>query len=613
MAQHDYVIANGTGAAVRSDLNNALAAIVSQNSGATAPSTTYAYQWWADTTTGLLKLRNAANNAWITLFQLDGEWSTLAVENGSAAAPSIYFKDSGTDTGIYSPGADQFGIATGGTGRLVIDSSGNINIDSNTLYVDASNNRVGVGTSSPSYLLHANGSGTQYIGLTSSTNDAATLLGATSSGSFLINQSTTLPTQIWTNGNPRLNIDSSGRVGIATTTPLGLLDLGAADSATALAIAGWRAASYNGSVLQWGGITASQWSTAAFFTGGTERARIDSSGRLLVGTSTSRGNFNLYGNNYSSIVQVEGSSQEISLSLAKSGNPWLVLGNTSTASSGSGAGIIGFSASDGTNLVQAAQISCTIDGTPGSNDMPGRLVFSTTADGASSPTERMRITSAGFISIGGDTDTGFSNPSANNLAITTGGTERIRFTDDAYILFNGITNKALRDSTDSTGGNGLSIDSGAGGFLQIAAGGPTFFNRTGSDGSIIAFRRAGVPVGSISVTASATTYATSSDYRLKENVVALTGAIDRINDLRVCRFNFIADPDKTVDGFLAHEAQAIVPECVTGTKDEVDADGNPLYQGIDQSKLVPLLTAALQEALQKIEDLETRLSALESA
>ena len=67
MAQHDYIIANQSGAAFRSDLNNGLAAIVSQNSGATLPSTTYAYQWWADTTTGLLKIRNAANNAWITV------------------------------------------------------------------------------------------------------------------------------------------------------------------------------------------------------------------------------------------------------------------------------------------------------------------------------------------------------------------------------------------------------------------------------------------------------------------------------------------------------------------------------------------------------------------
>ena len=67
MAQHDYVIANGTGAAVRSDLNGALGAIVSNNSGSTEPATMYAYQWWPDTTTGLLKIRNAANSAWITV------------------------------------------------------------------------------------------------------------------------------------------------------------------------------------------------------------------------------------------------------------------------------------------------------------------------------------------------------------------------------------------------------------------------------------------------------------------------------------------------------------------------------------------------------------------
>ena len=126
MAQHDYIIANQSGAAFRSDLNNGLAAIVSQNSGAAQPSTTYAYQWWADTTTGLLKIRNAANNAWITLFQLDGEWTTLALENGTAAAPSLYFKDSGTDTGIFSPGADQLAIATGGVRRLLVDASGNL-------------------------------------------------------------------------------------------------------------------------------------------------------------------------------------------------------------------------------------------------------------------------------------------------------------------------------------------------------------------------------------------------------------------------------------------------------------------------------------------------------
>jgi hypothetical protein len=80
--------------------------------------------------------------------------------------------------------------------------------------------------------------------------------------------------------------------------------------------------------------------------------------------------------------------------------------------------------------------------------------------------------------------------------------------------------------------------------------------------------------------------------------------ITRLQQLKPSRFNFIADPAKTVDGFLAHEAQAVVPECVTGEKDAVDDDGNPVYQGIDQSKLVPLLTAALQEAIGRIETLE---------
>jgi hypothetical protein len=118
-------------------------------------------------------------------------------------------------------------------------------------------------------------------------------------------------------------------------------------------------------------------------------------------------------------------------------------------------------------------------------------------------------------------------------------------------------------------------------------------------------------VGSISTNASATAYNTSSDYRLKENVVLLTGAIDRLQQIPVHRFNFIADPDNVVDGFLAHEAQDVVPECVTGEKDEVDENGNPVYQGIDQSKLVPLLTAALQEAIAKIDALEARIAALE--
>jgi hypothetical protein len=152
----------------------------------------------------------------------------------------------------------------------------------------------------------------------------------------------------------------------------------------------------------------------------------------------------------------------------------------------------------------------------------------------------------------------------------------------------------------------------------------------------ILFKNGGSNVGNIRINASSTSYNTSSDHRLKENVADMTGAIDRVKALAPKRFNFIADADKTVDGFLAHEAQAVVPEAVTGTKDAMrdeeyevtpavlDDDGNvvteavmgtrsvPDYQGIDQSKLVPLLTGALQEAITKIETLETEMTALKA-
>lgn len=116
---------------------------------------------------------------------------------------------------------------------------------------------------------------------------------------------------------------------------------------------------------------------------------------------------------------------------------------------------------------------------------------------------------------------------------------------------------------------------------------------------------------------AASAFNVQSDYRIKENITPLTGAADRLMQLPVHRFSFVAGSMSyqggiTVDGFLAHEAQAVVPEAVTGDKDAVDADGNPVYQGIDQSKLVPLLTAALQEALQTIQALEARVAALET-
>lgn len=170
---------------------------------------------------------------------------------------------------------------------------------------------------------------------------------------------------------------------------------------------------------------------------------------------------------------------------------------------------------------------------------------------------------------------------------------------------------------------------------------PAFFmHRPASTGEMVRFAQGdpSVTVGSISVTSTTTSFNTASDYRLKENVLPIGGAIDRLKDLKPVSFAWKADGSR-VDGFLAHEAQAVVPEAVTGEKDAVEAIGDitdgdgqvilagvalpenldpglawvetgqqPVYQGIDQAKLVPLLTAALQEALARIEALEASVA-----
>ena len=122
MATHDYVIANQSGAAFRTDLNNALAAIVSNNSNSSEPATKYAYQWWADTSAAVMKLRNSANDGWIELFQLDG---TLTLEDGSATAPGLAFRDD-LNTGIFSSAADHIGISAGGEVKLTLNGENEI-------------------------------------------------------------------------------------------------------------------------------------------------------------------------------------------------------------------------------------------------------------------------------------------------------------------------------------------------------------------------------------------------------------------------------------------------------------------------------------------------------
>jgi hypothetical protein len=121
----------------------------------------------------------------------------------------------------------------------------------------------------------------------------------------------------------------------------------------------------------------------------------------------------------------------------------------------------------------------------------------------------------------------------------------------------------------------------------------------------------GTTVGYIFTTSTATTYSTSSDYRLKENIVPMTGALATVAQLKPCTYTWKSDGSDG-QGFIAHELQAVIPEAVVGEKDAVDADGNPQYQGIDTSFLVATLTAAIKEQQTIIESLKSRIEALEA-
>ena len=296
------------------------------------------------------------------------------------------------------------------TERMRLDSSG----------------QLGLGTSSPNYQLHV-------------TTDFA--VGASGFNQQLSFTNDTIQSLLLGTGYTALKLNPlGGNVGIGTSSPGSKLEVGG-ESAPRVGInstgTGTAGVLFQGTGTTYGSIieniftgelaikAGASGQNSYFITfgtnDGTERARIDSSGRLLVGTSTARAS----ANGVSAGLQVEGTGAEGALSVIRNGGlAYLTLGRSGGASVGSNTAIsnndelgrISWAAADGTDIQSwAAQISAEIDGTPGSNDTPGRLVFSTTADGAASPTERMRIKSNGTIN--------FSNVAtyADNTAALAGG------------------------------------------------------------------------------------------------------------------------------------------------------------------------------------------------
>ena len=236
--------------------------------------------------------------------------------------------------------------------------------------------------------------------------------------------------------------------------------------------------------------------------------------------------------------------------------------------------------------------------------------------GTASPTSQLSVqttagSSTGFlkftdVTYGGDVrfgkNTGISNDAilgtwvANNVLFYASGAEAMRI-DSGGNLCIGTTGAASFDSCK----------------VAVDAASDVFRVRSNS-GFVFRFFAAGTftTVGSIQTTASATSYNTSSDYRLKENIVPMTGALDKVSQLKPVTYKWKIDGSNG-QGFIAHELAEVIPDCVSGEKDAVDDEGNPSYQGVDTSFLVATLTAAIQEQQTIINDLKARVTALEGA
>ncbi len=682
---------------------------------------------------------------------VDTTKKTLVVHDGSQAGGTPLMKESGT----VDSTSLQFG--TGGTQRLAISSSEvvfnesgantdfRVEGDSSThlLFLDAGNDRVGIKASSPATPLHVGGTihttTNLAIRVTSSTNNLHVhqddsdksiaqftntvtgtgagdgfQIGITSGEDALLNMKESKSILFKTADLERAQIDSSGRLLIGTSTNtftgvgssrLQISGTGADTAGAALirtsndgggaylqfiknrgsatqsgdncgAIAwlghdGTDVESYLAQIRVVAGATATSnsmtgditFETANGSSIPTERMRLDSAGRLLIGTTT------------------EGNESGDELTINSSGNTGITLRTGSNANgsilfsdgtSGTAeyAGAVQYlHASDelilGANTVSVVKVhdehfnifapEGTIRMNFGfTNTLGGEL--SIYDDGGN---QKTRITGSvntnHFFNNGGNLGVGLNNPSFK-VDILENGADALRLgnsdatahgSHDCKIVagtavynnfdfqastykfqtYNGTSlGERLRIQSDGTirfqnygtlfGNTGLSINNtGSGGpqlLVSRESNDPLLLNRNGTDGTIVEFRKGWSAGGSVSVGTNSATYNTSSDYRLKENIVPISDGITRLKTLKPSRFNWIGDTDSTRDGFIAHEVTA-VPEAITGTKDEVYTEdqpslnikaGDPKYQGIDQSKLVPLLVAAVQELIGRVETLE---------
>ena len=368
----------------------------------------------------------------------------------------------------------------------------------------------------------------------------------------------------------RMRIDTSGNVGIGETSADTRLHIKESTTgATGIFIQNSNGATNSSADLYFG-----NWSGSSTT---TPQARLSAINKNVNSAKTDLAISIYDGNNTLERARIDGDGRLLVGKTSHSGDALFVVESNHTSG-----GIIGeFDNNDAGNFGGVRILGGVNDRECRLQSLYGNSFFTFYTEGSGAAAERMRITETGVVTINRSTGV-FDNLSLAKLHVYNNEA-------DKYVAaFHHDGNNANRKGIYIACGQ----DAGTGTLIQFEDGnGSTQGNITFSSGSV--------------------SYNTSSDYRLKENVVDLDGAITRVKQLAPKRFNFI-DQERTVDGFVAHEAATVVPEAVTGTHNEVDDDGNAVMQGIDQSKLVPLLTAALQEAIAEIETLKTKVAALEA-
>ena len=507
---------------------------------------------------------------------LTGTGTVSAAADGTAASPGIAFA-SDLNTGIYRPGADQLAISTNGTERLRITSDG----------------KLGLGTSSPAQLLDVRGTGTvAHIGNTDEYTQLGTFGAGTSERPFLrlTDGSGSWQSQIGGKASDGTTTSTYflSNVGIGATAPDSKLtiqrSLGQSpsqggitfkdESGTTTSAIGIDGASSNELRLMAGSGDVIAFHTNSDLATTNERARIDSSGRLLVGTSSWSG---------SNLVTIQGNTSSSTgggeLFLSRGASAGTILDNDLISR-------ISFGDKDDNDY---ARIECMADGSTASGDYPGRLVFSTTADGASSPTERMRIDSSGSVTIFGQD---------NQLVLNRSGHSNWNFSNGSAGL---VLHQDLQDGNGPKRRLIISPESTPSFGIQ-------FFNtsevetlRVEEDGDVLN---------------SNNSYGSLSDLKLKENIVDASSQWNDLKALQVRKYNFKPETSystHTQIGLIAQEVELVSPGLVSETPD-TDEEGNDLgtvTKSVNYSVLYMKAVKALQEAMERIEVLEAKVNALE--